>query len=131
MRNVKRYGLLGNIEDAHYVKYTLDAARLAGMSPELQPTSRQPSCGRTTNVATVAAGVLVLEGKSSVTASDGNSPPEAKPDGGGRGSASGINAERKRGAGSSGTSKSCSGGLGSGGLGGSNSDHLEASVQEI
>lgn len=32
MRATKRYGLTGNMEDAHYVMYAADAARRAGLS---------------------------------------------------------------------------------------------------
>lgn len=32
MRATKRYGLAGNMEDAHYVMYAADAARRAGLS---------------------------------------------------------------------------------------------------
>lgn len=125
LRNVKRYGLLGNVEDAHYVRYTLDAARMAGLSPELQHASRRPSCGRT-NVATVAAGALVREGKSSVTPSDGDSPPDTQPDGGGREVANGLSAQRKHGNRGGAAKKGCDGGLED-----SNSDYREASVQEV
>lgn len=125
MRNVKRYGLLGNIEDAHYVRYTIDAARLAGLSPEVDPASRQPSCG-STNVAAVAAGALVLEGKSPVTASDGDSPPEVKRDGAGREAANGLTPQQKRGKRGAGAKTRCGAGLGN-----SNRDHLEASVLKV
>lgn len=125
LRNVKRYGLMGNVEDAHYVRYTLDAARMAGLSPELQHAARRPSCGRT-NVATVAAGALVLEGKSSVTPSDDDSPADTQPGGGGRDVANGLSAQRKQGDRGGAAKTSCDGGLES-----SDSDYLEASVQEV
>lgn len=32
MRTVIRYGLVGNMEDAHYVKYAADAAQRAGLA---------------------------------------------------------------------------------------------------
>lgn len=32
MRTVMRYGLVGNMEDAHYVKYAADAAQRAGLA---------------------------------------------------------------------------------------------------
>lgn len=126
VRNVKRYGLLGNIEDAHYVKYTLDAARLAGLSAEVQRASRNSACGRP-NVATVAAGALVLEGRSSVTTGDGGSPADAQPDGGRREtSANGLNARQKHGGKGSDAKHGCGDGLGN-----SNSDHREASVPKV
>lgn len=50
MRNIKRYGLMGNMEDAHYVRYALDAARRAGLAPEPQ---QQPS---TINIAKLLTG---------------------------------------------------------------------------
>lgn len=34
MRTIKRYGLMGNMEDAHYVMYALDAACRAGLASE-------------------------------------------------------------------------------------------------
>lgn len=119
VRNVKRYGLLGNIEDAHYVRYTIDAARVAGLSPEVQPAFRRPSCGKT-NVASVAAGALVLEGKSSVTTGDSDNILGGKSDGAGRKASNGLHAQRKRGGEGGGTGKGCAGGLDN-----PNSDYLE------
>ena len=112
MRNVKRYGLLGNIEDAHYVKYTIDAARLAGLSSSsgVQIDSRQPCCGQN-NVASVATGALVLEGKSSVTTVDSDSAPRGKPGGGGREAANELKAQRKCGGEGGGTGKGLAVGL--------------------
>ena len=123
MRNVKRYGLLGNIEDAHYVKYTIDAARLAGLSSSLgvQTASRKPSCGQN-NVASVAAGALVLERKSSVTTGDSDSAPGGKSGGGGREAANEFKAQRKCGGEGGGTGKGCAVGLG-----GPNSGNLDVS----
>lgn len=31
MRTAREYGMMGNVEDAHYVMYSLDAARRAGL----------------------------------------------------------------------------------------------------
>lgn len=33
MRTIKRYGLMGNMEDAHYIRYAFDAACGAGLAP--------------------------------------------------------------------------------------------------
>lgn len=34
VRTIKQFGLLSNMEDAHYILYTLNAARRAGLAPE-------------------------------------------------------------------------------------------------
>lgn len=34
VRTIKHFGLLGNMEDAHYIMYALNAARRAGLAPE-------------------------------------------------------------------------------------------------
>lgn len=57
MRNIKRYGLMGNMEDAHYVMYALAAARRAGLAPEGHLASRQlPSANIDTTATTLGKG---------------------------------------------------------------------------
>ncbi|CAN0183710.1 unnamed protein product, partial [Pylaiella littoralis] len=46
IRTLKRYGLVGNMEDIHYVKYAADAARRSGLSQteDSQPEASKGSC---------------------------------------------------------------------------------------
>ncbi|CAN0535737.1 unnamed protein product, partial [Ectocarpus sp. 12 AP-2014] len=45
MRTVMRYGLVGNMEDAHYVQYAADAAQRAGLASTNGAAAAQMKAG--------------------------------------------------------------------------------------
>lgn len=84
MRTLREYGLMGNMEDAHYLKYTLDAARRAGLVRSNHPaptgqctassfTTKKPSCEA--NLAERNSNVAVL---SPTAVGSAATPPQTK-----------------------------------------------------
>ncbi|CAM9631668.1 unnamed protein product [Ectocarpus fasciculatus] len=74
MRTVMRYGLVGNMEDAHYVKYAGDAAQRAGLAT----TNGAAAGGAASPETKAAAGGRVGEGSGGLTANSKTSNVAAK-----------------------------------------------------
>lgn len=68
MRTAREYGLLGNVEDAHYIMYTLDAARRAGLveqthGPRTSKQGKGASSGDTDCLVNTGSTIFVLAGE--------------------------------------------------------------------
>ncbi|CAM9793221.1 unnamed protein product [Ascophyllum nodosum] len=64
IRTIKHYGLLGNIEDAHYMMYALDVARRAGLAPDRTPIKDSKLATANIMVRTAASRRIAMVGDS-------------------------------------------------------------------